>query len=127
MHFVSELHSDEPCADLTPGKPLRILSGNHAKGEIEAAMAAAVIFNNLFMINLEEVGVSRFLPARFHAHFIFRLACRAGIVFHAGSLLVAAYFAACLLRLCCIIGPIKTSEYQQRYRKDSHDKISSRC
>jgi hypothetical protein len=59
-------------------------------------MAAAIIFNNFIMAksNLEEIGVSRFLPARFHTHFIFRLARRAGIIFHAGSLLFAAYFAA---------------------------------
>jgi hypothetical protein len=71
--------------------------------------------------NLEEIGVSRFLPARFHAHFIFRLARRAGIVFHARPLLVAAYFAACLLSLCCTIGATKVSKHHQRYRKDSHD------
>jgi len=92
-------------------------------------MAAATIFNDLFMVgaNLEEIGFSRFLPARFHAHFIFRLACRAGIVFHARPLLVAAHFAARLLSPFRVIRPIKTSKRQQRYRKDSHDKISSRC
>jgi hypothetical protein len=92
-------------------------------------MAAAIIFNNFFMVgsSLGEIGASRFLPARFHAHFVLRLARRAGIVFHAGSLLVAAYFAACLLRLRCIIGPIETSKQQQRYREDSHNKSSSRC
>jgi hypothetical protein len=59
-------------------------------------MAAAIIFNNFSMAasNLEEIGVSRFLPARFHAHLILRLARRSGIIFHAGSLLVAAYLAA---------------------------------
>jgi hypothetical protein len=44
--------------------------------------------------NPDAAAVSRFLPARFHAHLIFGLARRSGIIFHAGSLLVAAYFAA---------------------------------
>jgi hypothetical protein len=41
-----------------------------------------------------EADASRFLPARFHAHLIFGLAGRAGIILHAGALLVAAHFAA---------------------------------
>jgi hypothetical protein len=93
-------------------------------------MAAATIFNNLFMAagsNLDEIGVSRFLPARLHAHFILGLARRSGIILHAGLLLLAAHFAACLLSPCCIIGSIKASKHQQRYRKDSHDNISFRC
>jgi hypothetical protein len=53
-------------------------------------------FNSFFMAasNSAEIGVSRFLPARFHAHLIFGLARRAGIILHAGALLIAAYFAA---------------------------------
>jgi len=64
--------------------------------EIEAAVAAAIIFHNFFMAasNSRETAGSRFLPARFHAHLIFGLARRAGIIFHAGALLVAAHFAA---------------------------------
>jgi hypothetical protein len=59
-------------------------------------MAAAIIFNDFFMVdsNLEEIGVLRFLPARFHAHFIFRFARWSCVIFHAGFLLVAAHFAA---------------------------------
>jgi hypothetical protein len=54
MHFVGELHPGEPCADLTAGKALRILSGNPAKtsSEIEAAMATAIIFNSFFMLDI---------------------------------------------------------------------------
>ena len=35
-----------------------------------------------------------FLPAGFHAHLVFGLARRPGVIFHAGSLLIAAYLAA---------------------------------
>jgi hypothetical protein len=63
---------------------------------METTAATAIIFINLFMAasNLEQIGASRFLPTRFHAHLIFGLARRSGIILHAGSLLVAAYFAA---------------------------------
>jgi hypothetical protein len=44
--------------------------------------------------DLGEVGVSRLLPARFHAHFILGLAGRTGIILHARCLLLAAHFAA---------------------------------
>ena len=77
---------------------------------------ATVSMVNVFTAtsNLGEVGVSRFLPARFHAHLILRFARRPGIILHASPLLVAAYLAAGLLSLCCIVGSIKPSKYQQR-------------
>jgi hypothetical protein len=72
-----------------------------------------------------EADVSRFLPAGFHAHLVFSLAGRAGIIFHAGALLVGAHFAARLLSLRRIVGSIETGQHQQRDRKKSHDMFSS--
>jgi formate hydrogenlyase subunit 3/multisubunit Na+/H+ antiporter MnhD subunit len=89
-------------------------------------VAAAITFNSFFMAASGEIGVSRFLPARSHAQLIFGLARRAGIIFHAGSLLIAAYFAARLLSLCCVIGSIKANKHQHRWRKESHHGISPR-
>jgi hypothetical protein len=77
--------------------------------------------------DLEEIGGSRFLPARFHAHLVFRLAGRASIIFHAGALLIAAHLAASRLLSLRRVGLIRTNKHQQRYRKESHDKISPRC
>jgi hypothetical protein len=63
---------------------------------IDARVAAAIVVIGLFMrlCGSGKLGTSRFLPAGFHAHFILGLAGRAGIIPHAGPLLVAAYFAA---------------------------------
>jgi hypothetical protein len=95
---------------------------------LKTAAAAAIFFNHFFMTASREAGASRFLPARFQAHFIFRLASRSGVVFYAGSLLIAAQFAATrLLSLCSINGLIKTDKHQQSYGKASHDEISSQC
>jgi hypothetical protein len=91
--------------------------------EIEATVAAAIILNDFFMwLQIHRVvKASRLLPAGFHAHFIFGLARRPGIILHARCLLVAAYFAT-RLSLCRIIGTVKTRQHQQRHRKDSHDR-----
>jgi hypothetical protein len=64
--------------------------------EIEAMVAAATILISFCMaaFNFGEIQVSRFLPARFHAHLILSLARRAGIILHAGALLVTAHLAA---------------------------------
>jgi hypothetical protein len=48
---------------------------------------------------LSEMRRQLFLGARLHANLVFGLAGRSGVVFHAGSLLVAAHFAA--IRLLC--------------------------
>src|SRR5437763_597223 len=69
-------------------------------------------------------GDSGFLTTRLHAHPIFGLAGRAGIVLHAGALLVGAYFAV-RLSLCRVIGSIKTAEHQQGDPENSHVQISS--
>ena len=64
--------------------------------ETEPSVAAANRAANFFMTtsNFGQVDVSRLLPARFHAHLILRFAGRTGIIFHAGSSLLAADFAA---------------------------------
>ena len=92
-------------------------------------MSPPAVFRNLLMagFDLEEIGDLRFLPARFHAHLVLSLAGRAGIIFHAGALLIAAHLAASRLLSCCVIGLIKTDQRQQRYRQDPHVEISSRC
>jgi hypothetical protein len=75
----------------------------------------------------EEIGNSRFLPARFHAHLILSLAGRACISFHAGALLIAAHLAVTRLLSRCVIGLIKTDQRQQGYREEPHIEMSSRC
>jgi hypothetical protein len=67
-----------------------------------------------------EADASRFLPARFHARLILGLAGWAGVILHAGVLLVAANFAAWLLGLCRMVGA-KPGKHQKRYREDSHE------
>src|SRR4051812_11166815 len=44
--------------------------------------------------SIRALSASRFLPARFHAHLVFGLACRTGVIFHAGLPLIAAQLAA---------------------------------
>jgi hypothetical protein len=59
-------------------------------------VTAASMVTNSFMLasNPGKVGVSRLPPARFHAHFVFGLAGRSGIILHARCLLLAAHLAA---------------------------------
>jgi hypothetical protein len=44
--------------------------------------------------NREKVRASRFFTAGFHAHPVFGLARRTGVILHARRLLLSAYFAA---------------------------------
>ena len=76
-------------------------------------VVAAIIFDSFFMTASDpaEIGVSRLLPARFHAHFVLGLAGRSGVVLHASSLLLTAHFAAGL-GLGCIAGSIKAGKQQ---------------
>jgi hypothetical protein len=76
--------------------------------------------------NREEVRASRFFPAGFHAHLVFGLARRTGIILHARRLLLAAHLAA-RLSLDRIVGAAEANKHQQRDRTDSHDEISFWC
>src|SRR5882757_2496857 len=52
------------------------------------------------------------LPARFHAHFVFGLAGRSGIILHARCLLLAAHLAA-RLSLRAVAGREKARKHQR--------------
>jgi hypothetical protein len=72
-----------------------------------------------------QIGTSRFLPTRFHAHLVLGLASRAGIILHASGLLLAAHLAA-RLGLHGDIEPATASQQQHHHRKASDHTNSSR-
>jgi hypothetical protein len=76
--------------------------------EVEPTIEAANRIDVFFIAALK-AGISGFLSAGFHAHLIFRLARRTGVVLHASLLLLGADLAR--LSLGVAIGGEETSQH----------------
>src|ERR1700692_4134212 len=103
--------SSQPSASIAP-----------ISNETEPSVAAASMTATSFMAasNPAKTSVSRLLPARFHADFVFELARRSGVILHARCLLLTADFAA-RLSLRGDIEPTTVDQHQRHYREPSHD------